>query len=56
MPGKLSPRNASAAPAAIEPAFFTASLRDKTLLTASVSSFETFFSFDIFVLLSENLL
>jgi hypothetical protein len=48
IPGIPSPKNASAAPAAIDPAFFTASLRDNTLLTASVNSFETSFSFDIF--------
>jgi hypothetical protein len=47
-PGIPRPRNASAAPAAIDPTFFTASRRDNTLLTASVSSFETSFSFDIF--------
>jgi hypothetical protein len=55
MPGILRPRNASAAPAAIDPAFFTASLRDKTLLTASVNSFETLFSFDILPFLSEKI-
>jgi hypothetical protein len=39
MPGKFNPKNARAAPAAIDPAFFTASLRDKILFTTSVKSF-----------------
>jgi len=55
MPGRLRPRNASAAPAAIDPAFFTASLRDKILLATSASSFETSFSFDILPFLSERI-